>query len=293
MDWDNARIFLAVARSGQMLGAAKKLGIDHATVARRVSALEADLKTKLFERRTTGCVLTAPGERFLTIAERIESEVFQAQDQLANADLALSGVVRIGAPDGFGTYVLAPALGALADQHPDLVIQLVPLPRLFSVTKREADIAVTIERPTEGRLTVRKLTDYSLHLYASAALLARKGPIETVQDLARHTLVTYVSDYLYSPALDYADAVSRHTSRRYECASVVAQLEAVRAGVGVAVVHDYAVRDDPGMVRVLPELTFKRTYWMVTHRDVGDLRRVVAVQDFVVQLVRKQRSRFQ
>ncbi|MCB1524314.1 MAG: LysR family transcriptional regulator, partial [Rhodoblastus sp.] len=164
LDWDNARIFLAVARTGQMLGAARKLGLDHATVSRRIATLETALGVKLIERRTNGCALTATGETFLASAEKIETEMLRAQAALSGADVAVSGNVRVGAPDGFGTFVLARHLSALMDEHPGLNVQLVPLPRAFSLAKREADIAVTIDRPVEGRLTVKKLTDYSLSL---------------------------------------------------------------------------------------------------------------------------------
>ena len=139
LDWDNARIFLAVARTGQMLGAARKLGLDHATVSRRIATLETALGVKLIERRTNGCALTATGETFLASAEKIETEMLRAQAALSGADVAISGNVRVGAPDGFGTFVLARHLSALMDEHPGLNVQLVPLPRAFSLAKREAD----------------------------------------------------------------------------------------------------------------------------------------------------------
>ena len=129
IDWDLARVFLAVARSGQLLGAARKLGVDHATVSRRVNTLEAQMGVKLIERRTNGCTLTPAGEAFLASAERIETEMLRAQASLSGFDVALEGEVRVGAPDGFGTYILARHLGALMDRHPGLTIQLVPLPR--------------------------------------------------------------------------------------------------------------------------------------------------------------------
>src|SRR4051812_35810752 len=98
-DWDLARVFLGVARAGQLLGAARQLGLDHATVSRRVNALEAALGVKLLERRTTGVVPTSAGEAFLATAERMESEMLQAQAALSGLDVAVGGEVRIGAPD--------------------------------------------------------------------------------------------------------------------------------------------------------------------------------------------------
>lgn len=292
MDWDHLRVFLAVARAGQMLAAARQLGLDHATVGRRIGALEASLGARLIERRTTGSALTPEGERLLAHAERIETELLQAQSALGNADLALSGTVRIGAPDGFGIYFLAPRLGALAERHPGLTVQLAPLPMSFSLPKREVDIAVTLRRPREGRLIARKLTDYSLGVYASADYLARTGPIDHLTALTGQTLVTYVADLVYSPALDYFEVFQGVAARRIECASVVGQMEAVRAGAGVGILHDYAAKRHPELVKLLPELSFLRSYWLVAHADVHDLRRVREVEAFIAAAVRAERGGF-
>ncbi|HST93428.1 MAG TPA: LysR family transcriptional regulator [Microvirga sp.] len=291
-DWDDLRFFLAVARAGRLTVAARQLEADHTTVSRRVSALEKALKAQLFERKPQGYSLTEQGERLLGLAEGMETQALAVASQVGGADLALSGTVRIGAPDGIGTYFLAPELGALAERHPDLTLQLVALPRTFSLSKREADIAITLEQPTEGRLVSRKLTDYRLRLYASKDYLARHGPIADLADLTGKTLVTYVADLIYSPVLDYFSGLEKYTARRYECASVVAQLEAVRAGVGVGILHDYAVRQFPELQAVLPEVSYLRTYWLVTHADVRNLRRVEEVYSFILSRVRANRGLF-
>ncbi len=291
-DWDDLRFFLAVARAGRLTAAARQLEADHTTVSRRISALEASLKAKLFERSPQGYTLTEPGERLLKHAEAMETQALAVASELGGADLALSGTVRIGAPDGIGTYFLAPELGALAERHPGLTLQLVALPRTFSLSKREADIAVTLEQPTEGRLVSRKLTDYRLRLYASKDYLARHGPITELADLSDKTLVTYVADLLYSPVLDYFSALEKHTARRFECASVVAQAGAVRAGIGIGILHDYAVRQFPELEVVLPEVSYLRTYWLVTHADVRNLRRVEEVYSFILSRVRANRGLF-
>ena len=291
-DWDDLRFFLAVARAGRLTAAARQLEADHTTVSRRISALEGALRAKLFERKPQGYSLTEQGERLLGLAEGMETQALAVASQVGGADLALSGTVRIGAPDGIGTYFLAPELGALAERHPSLTLQLVALPRTFSLSRREADIAITLEQPTEGRLVSRKLTDYRLRLYASRDYLARHGPMADLADLAGKTLVTYVADLIYSPVLDYFSGLEKYTARRYECASVVAQLEAVRAGVGVGILHDYAVRQFPELQAVLPEVSYLRTYWLVTHADVRNLRRVEEVYSFILSRVRANRGLF-
>lgn len=291
LDWDNARIFLAVARSGQMLAAARKLGIDHATVSRRIATLEAGLGAKLIERRTNGCALTARGEKFLASAERIETEMLQAQVAFS-ADVAISGNVRVGAPDGFGTFVLARHFGALMDEYPGLTVQLAPLPRAFSLAKREADIAVTIDRPAEGRLTVKKLTDYTLSLYASRDYLARHPALAEGGSPDDHRVVCYVPDLVFSPSLDYLGEIGLTGAARFECAGMIGQVEAVRAGAGIGVLHDYVARRFDDLVRIAPERRIVRAYWIVTHDDVRDFARVRLVHDHIVSLTQRLQREF-
>ncbi len=292
MDWDRIRIFLEVARSGQILGAAKRLGLNHATVARQLTALEDELNTKLFERRTTGCLLTMAGDEMLATAERAESDFLKIGTRLGQSSDAVSGTVRVGAPDGLGNYFLADRLGGLAASQPELLIQLVPLPLTFSLSKREADIAITLERPKQGRLIVTKLTDYTLSVYAAESYLKRQGAIKKQAELSGHLFVTHVEDFAYSRALDYAATLGKVMNRRYECGSVVAQMEAVRRGHGVGILHDYAARQHPELKRLLPEVHFVRSYWLVSHPDTHHTSRVAAVHKYIVSSVRTARRKF-
>ena len=176
MDWDHVRVFLAVARAGQFVAGARRLRLDHATASRRVAAMEAELGAKLFDRRTTGARLTSAGERFFAAAEQMESAFLHAQGEVSGLDVELSGDVRIGAPDGFSTYYLVEALGPFIVRNPGLRVQLLPLPRLTPLARREVDIVVGLDKPESGRFVARKLTDYTLGLYASAAYLDANGP---------------------------------------------------------------------------------------------------------------------
>ena len=292
MDWDRIRIFLAVARAGQILGAAQQLGLNHATVGRQLSALEAEIGVPLVERQTTGCTLTQAGEALLHSAERIESELLLVGDSISGTTAAISGTVRVGAPDGLGNYFLSRHLGALADRHPDLTIQLVPLPRTFSLSRREADIVVTLDRPKQGRLIVKKLTDYTLSVYGSEGYLARHGAIVSPADLEGRLFVTHVEDFVYSRALDYAAELGRLMKRHYECGSVVAQMEAVRAGHGIGILHDYAAVQYPELKRLLPAIRFTRTYWLMSHPDTHHTRRVAEVHAAISEGVRAARKAF-
>lgn len=292
MNWDDARIFLAVARSGQLLGAAKRLGLNHATVSRRVASLEEALGTKLLQRTTTGSELTADGERFLAMAERMEAEAVAARAELAGGGSALSGTVRIGAPDGFGVAFLAPRLGQLATEHPDMRIQLVPVPRSFSLSRREADIAITTERPTEGRLVAAKLVDYTLGLYASAAYASEHRLPASVEELGRHRLVGYVPDLVINPSLDYASEFSADWQAGFEISSALGQVEAVASGAGIGILHTFIARSRPELVPVAELPTVRRAYWLVYHESMRDLRRIQAVAAHIIRTVDRERSLF-
>ena len=292
MNWDDIRIFLSIARTGQILAAARRLGVNHATVARRLTSLEDSLGTRLFDRSTSGCLLTEAGTRFFDRAERMEAEAVAAEADLVGDTPEITGTVRIGAPDGFGVAYLAPRLGKLSERHPGLTIQLVPVPRSFSLSRREADIAVTIDRPETGRLVAGKLVDYALGLYASSEYLKTHGTPKSPGDLTGHDLIGYVEDLLYSPLLNYGTEFCKDWSARFEIASALGQTEAVRAGVGIGILHDFIARADDSLVEILPDMKLKRSYWMVTHESSRPLRHVAAVQEFLRDQVARDKSIF-
>lgn len=292
MNWEDGKLFLAVARAGQLLGAAKALGLNQATLSRRMTALEQAMGTKLLVRRTTGCDLTEQGNQLVRLLERAEG-AFLASQALADQDAAgVSGTVRIGAPDGFGSLFLAPRLAALKARHPDLNVQLVPAPRSFSLSQREADIAVMVERPTQGRLVARKLTDYSLSLYAAPQYLAARGTPENKEALSGHDLVGYVDDLLYAPTLNYVREISPNWHSTIEVATAVGQMEAVSGGGGIGIVHDFLVKGYPDLQLLLPETRITRSYWTVIHENLRDLPRINAVTEFLADIVMHSKSTF-
>ncbi|WP_144576172.1 LysR family transcriptional regulator [Agrobacterium sp. DE0009] len=292
MNWDDVRLFLSVARSGQFLSAARKLGINHATLSRRISALEAAIGTQLFLRSTNGCELTEEGQRLLVAAERMETEMLGAQANLGRVDAAVAGTVRIGAPDGLGVSFLAPRLGRLTARYPELKIQLVPVPRSFSLSQREADIAITIERPEQGRLMFSKLTDYSLGLYGSADYLAEYGTPDDVEALKRHRRIGYVEDLIFSPSLNFTGEIMRDWDAAFEISSATGQTEAVRSGAGIGILHNYIAGQYPELRRILPEISINRSYWTAYHESARQLVRVRTVVDFLQELVADERRIF-
>ena len=293
MNWDHLRVFLTIARSGQILSAARDLKLDHATVSRRLTTLEKELGATLVERTPAGCVLTQAGQQLFQTAERMESEMLSIQSTLGDTDEAISGVIRIGAPDGFGIYFLTQQLSALVDRYPALTIRLMPLPKIFSVSKREVDISITLDRPEDGRLICQKIVDYRLRLYASSDYLARNPAPQLSEDLQSHTLVTTLSDILWSPTIDYFDAQTISWRSRFECANLAGQFEAVKCGIGVAVLPDFVASGVPDLQVVLPEMFFMRTYWMVSHPDSQGIKRISIVRNTIIEKARQMRGLFE
>lgn len=292
MNWEDGRLFLAVARAGQMLGAAKTLGINQATLSRRMTSLEKSMGVKLLVRRTTGCDLTEAGQKLVGLLERAEGAFLASQALAGSDDGRVSGTVRIGTPDGFGSLFLAPRLGELNARHPDLSVQLVPVPRNFSLSQREADIAIMVGRPTQGRLVTRKLTDYSLSLYAAKDYLDMHGAPEMSDELSNHRLVGYVDDLLYAPSLGFTKEFSAGWQNNIEISTAVGQMEVINGGGGIGIVHDYLVGRYPNLRPVLPEKQITRSYWTAVHENLRDLPRITAVTQFIVEKVSEYRPQF-
>jgi DNA-binding transcriptional LysR family regulator len=273
MDWDDLRVFLAVARAESLSGAGRRLKVDPATVGRRVARLEEDLGRRLFVKSPQGYGLTEEGARLLPHAERAEAAFDGATEALQGPE-GLTGQIRLGAPDGCANYLLPQVIARICDQNPGLEVQLVALPRVFNLSKREADMAVAVSRPEAGRLTVQKLTDYRLHLAASRDYLAAHPPIRGREDLKDHRFVGYIPDMIFDKELDYLAEIGV-APPPLASNSVSVQLNFLRQGAGVGLVHDFALPAAPELLRVIPEvISLKRAFWLIRHADDGRVERL-------------------
>lgn len=292
-NWDDYRYLLAVARRGTVSAAAQDLGVDHATVIRRIDRLEKDLGVALFSRRPTGYELTAPGKQVLALADSVESAILSGHGMLGQLSDQPGGTVRIGAPDGFGSYFLAPRLGPLIERYPGLDVQLVASARLFSLAKREAELAISLRPPEEGRLLVRKLTDYDLKIYASAAYIRTKAPIRTRADLSGHRFTGYIEELLFTPELDYLSLVCDRHQVCMRSGNLIAQLQATVAGIGLAILPCFMAKWRRDLVPVLPEeFSLTRSFWLLMHEDSKEHPAVRAVSSYITEIVEANRDLF-
>lgn len=292
-DWDDLRVFLAVARAESLSAAGRVLRIDPATVGRRIARLEEDMDARLFLKGPQGYALTEAGQRLLPHAERAEQAVGAAAEELRGGEKGLSGQIRIGAPDGCANYLLPQVVAAICDANPGLEVQIVALPRVFNLSKREADLAVGVSPPSAGRLTVQKLTDYRLCLAASRDYLARAGEIRTTADLKARRYVGYIPDMIFDKELDYLSEVGAETVG-LASNSVSVQLNWLRHGAGVGVVHMFAMPAAPELVKVLPdEVALTRAFWLIRHADDRRVARLNRFADLLAQGVRKEVQRLE
>jgi DNA-binding transcriptional LysR family regulator len=292
-NWDDIRIFLAVARHGGLASAASHLGVNHTTVARRLSGLEAALNTRLVDRTPIGVNLTVAGRNFLGHAERIETETLRAEQKLYSASGSISGKVRLATREAFGAWLVCPKVALLRRRYPDLELELLSEARTISLLKRDADITVSLHYPSQGRVIVQKLTDYRLGLFASRAYLKEYGPINSIADLKDRDVIWYVDDIVDIAEQRYMQRIVSEARAGFRATNILAQYVAMSTGMGVGIIPVYHASQDPNLLRILPDqLEEMRTYWLSVHPDTQRLPSVRAVIDFLVEIVKEKKTLF-
>ncbi|SMY07925.1 LysR family transcriptional regulator [Flavimaricola marinus] len=258
-NWDDLRVFLAVARAESLTAAAPVLRLDPGTVSRRIARLEETLGAALFAKSPQGYALTDRGARLRDHAIAAEAALREGLEEGAATE-GLTGQIRIGAPDGCANFLLPQVCAMIRKQNPGLEVQVLALPRVVNLSKREADLAVTVSPPDAGRLTVQKITDYQLHL----AMRREQALPASVKDLTGQPVVGYIPDMIFDAALDYLGPLGE-AGVQLASNSVSVQLQMLRQG-GVGIVHDFALPFAPELRRVLTDkLHLTRAFYLVRH----------------------------
>ncbi|MES2988513.1 MAG: LysR family transcriptional regulator [Pseudomonadota bacterium] len=283
-NWDDIRIFLAVARAQRLSTAARLLGVDPTTVSRRLSRLSETLGTPLFDTVAGERQLSEAGQALLMHAEAIEGS-FLAATGGPNELSGLAGHVRLSVAEGLATHVLAPAIASFSVAFPGIRLDLITASGFFSPSKREADIAVMLARPHSPQLRATELVRYRLRLYASAEYCARRGKPESLETLTRHNLVSYVPEHVHAPELDYISEIRTDLAPRLRSTSINVQRGMVAAGAGIGILPDFMAANDPDLQPVLPGLVeVWRTFWLVTHQDSHATPRIQAVAEWLAAI---------
>ncbi|MBB2973683.1 LysR family transcriptional regulator [Mesorhizobium sp. RMAD-H1] len=280
--WDDLQYFLAVARTGQLSTAARKLRTNHVTVSRRIDRLEQALSAKLFERNSRGYMLTPLGERLMEPAEIMEREAGKFQTEASGNMASLSGVVRLSTLEGFGNFFLAERLPIMAQAYPGLSVEVVTIQQIVSLSRREAELSITLHPPRTGSYQHEKITSYRLFIYGSRDYLARAAPISQRKDLSNHPFIGYIEDMVFTPGLDYMREILPGLRPAYQSSSIHAQLSAALAGYGLCVLPYYIASKHDTLVPVLPkEMHLVRDYWLSCHDDVVAAPRIRVLSDFI------------
>ena len=278
MDWSDVKIFLAIARNGTLGAAARALGQSQPTMGRRLKALEAAVGHALFQRTSDGFVLTDEGSAVLQHAERMEEEAVSFERELDGQGKQLEGTLRIASSDWFGTHVLTPILARLVADNPRLTIELLTDARIYSLARREADLAVRIAPFKESGVLQRRLTrlDYGLYREARAAPPEPGSGLGAALVTMDHAFETFPDAQWLRETFPKATVAFRSNSRE-------AQARAVLSGAGVAVLPDLLARTMAGLVRVAIEPPPPaRDVWIGYHGDLRRLRRLRVVLDAVL-----------
>ena len=293
LDWNDLRLFLAVARAGSLVGAAAVLGCNHTTLSRRLQALEAKLGMKLFQRAGRRLKINSHGRKLQRTAETIESRLIKDVTALQSSRDTRAGAVRVGVPEGLGLAYLAGRIGQIARVYPEITIELVALPQTYSLAAREADLVITLDQPKSGHLIVRKLIDYKLGFFASTAYLQENGTPQHIEDLHDHTICGYILSLLHSRELDYLRFGAIELTASICSSSIVAQRDIIAEGHAIGILPFFVVHDaDRAMEWILKDHVLTRSYWITYHEDFRRTERVRIVAEEIFNITRNDQDVF-
>lgn len=287
--WDDVRFFLAVARSGSLSSAARALGVGHVTVGRRITALEKRLGVTLLNRTPDGFAATSAGEAILRQSAAMESAAIDLERIVAGHDALVTGSVRVTTTEALAYQLVAPAIAALRESHPELRVDLIAGVRSLDIARREADLAVRFARPSASDLVCRKLGEVGFSLYASKRYLASAGIPKRGQGLAGLDLISFTgapaatSPFFMGESLEGARIALR-------CDNPLIQVQAAASNVGIVEAACFLGDSSPDLVRVWPnEAPARRAVWLIVHQDMRRAARIRAVSTVITETFRRQR----
>jgi DNA-binding transcriptional LysR family regulator len=288
LDWNDLRHFLAVAREGSTLAAAKVLRVNQSTVHRRLAALEECLGCALAERHPTGYRLTELGRQLQSHAERVEDAVSALQRHVASFDKGMKGTIRLTCSTGVAHLVMtSQVLDDFHARHAGLKVKLLMTESMFDFSKGEADVAIRGGQPKDESLIGRKIADVPWGVYASRSYVARHGGPKRAEDLDRHSIIEFIGEIAELKAARWLRSKAPRAIIAGQCSNVPSILLAVKSGAGIAPLPVPLADRDSELVRVLgpfPELSYPM--YLLTHRDLRKIPRISAFFDFCASELR-------
>lgn len=280
-DWNDLRLVLAIARSGSLKTASVELGHNHSTVFRWLNLLEERIGARLFERKGGQYRPTAAGQRMAAVAERVEAETLALDREIAGIDARLSGRLCITSSETIAYRILNGVLADFHTVHPGIEIELIVDNRQLDLQRREADVAIRATRPTDGNLFGRKIANVAWTLYGSRDYIMLHGPLRSVENCADHKFVGW-DVAAGAAAAKWLDSAVAPRSIIYRSSSLINQMMAAKAGIGLALLPCYLGDLETDVERVVgPIKELTRELWLVTHQDSRQTARVKAFFDIV------------
>lgn len=287
LSWDDLHFFLMLVRERQLSRAARRLGTSHVTVSRRIDRLEEALNTRLFERNPRGYEPTPAGQRLIETAERMEEAAAQIPLEQGGS-FGQAKPLRLALPEGFASLFSTHLLPRFTERFPLISLELITMPQVLSLSRREAEISVMLDPVTNGPYRSERMADYTLHLYATRDYLDRAPPVIRREDLRQQRFIGYIEEMIFAPGLDYLGEIHPAIRASIKSSSIFNQLTAVRSGLGIGVLPYYIAAKYPELQIVLPDqVRLTRSYWLTCHRDTRVMRRERAVIGFLIDSLRE------
>lgn len=288
LDWDDLRVFLAVAKLGSLTRAAQTLGLSQPTVGRRIAALEKRTGSRLLERTPTGYGLTVAGAAVVASVERMEGEALSVERMISGHDVGLTGLVRITAIEWFAARVLASIYAEFSLSNPEVTIELLTDVRLFSLTRREADIALSFNRFDQAEIYQRKVAEVPHALFASPSYIARFGKPDCANGMRGHAVIQMDEQHGGQVDAEWLAGLASSARITVRSNSREAQARACAGGAGVAVLPRCLGEKTPGILEIVtPSPPPSRSVWLGLHRDVRHTPRIRALADATADGLKK------
>lgn len=284
-EWDDLKHFLAVARHGSTLAAAKALALSQSTVHRRIEELERQLGRQLVVRHASGYKLTEVGRDMVAYAAHVEDAALEFERRLAASDLGLAGTVRMTCPIAAGARLMrSPLMAKFNARYPNVRVEFVLNDKLFDLSKGEADIAIRSTAPYDDALFGRKIADSPWAIYASRAYVERHGGVEDVSVLGRHAVALLDGDSRQHATKGWLEKVAPAARVAARCNSMAALVSAARSGVGLVALPMIVADGEQGLVLVYgPVRDLTTNFYLLIHRDLRRTPRIRALFDFLVE----------
>jgi DNA-binding transcriptional LysR family regulator len=288
MDWDKLKVFHAAAEAGSFTHAGEQLGLSQSAVSRQVSALEQELGVSLFHRHARGLILTEQGELLHHTAHDVFMKLEAARAKLTDSKERPNGELRVQTTPGIGIHWLTPRLGEFIDLYPDIHITLITTDEELDLAMREADVAIRLRQPVQPDLIQRKLFSVHFHAYASPEYLKRFGTPSTIDDLDKHRLLLMGGNVpLYLQNMRWLVEVGRDgkgpRSPLLSINNVLGVLRACQRGIGIAMLPDYLVEENGGLVQLFGKAdAIALDAYFVYPEELKSVARVQVFRDFLV-----------